>query len=82
MSRVGHHTRWGQARMELASWVEMFLRGRLRVDLLHLSLNGFMLTSQQILIDSMNHDRANFLVKQLGEVSVAIGGRVPGKGWA
>eukprot|EP00959_Pyramimonas_sp_CCMP1952_P061494 1285054-Pyramimonas_sp.AAC.1 len=65
--------------MELASWVELFLRGRLHADLLHLSLNGFMLTSQQILIDNMHHDRADFLVKQLGEVSMAIDGRVPGK---
>eukprot|EP00959_Pyramimonas_sp_CCMP1952_P121445 2539561-Pyramimonas_sp.AAC.2 len=61
--------------MELASWVELFLRGRLHVDLLHLSLNGFMLTSQKILIDGMHHGRANLLVKQLGEVSTAIDGR-------
>eukprot|EP00959_Pyramimonas_sp_CCMP1952_P074550 1557536-Pyramimonas_sp.AAC.1 len=52
--------------MELASWVESFLRRRLFVDLLHLSLNGFMLTSQQLLIDNMHQDRADFLVKQLG----------------
>eukprot|EP00959_Pyramimonas_sp_CCMP1952_P034104 714839-Pyramimonas_sp.AAC.1 len=68
--------------MELASWVESFLRRRLFVDLSHLSLNGFMLTSQQLLIDSMHQDRAAFLVKQLGGVSIAIDGHAPAKEWA
>eukprot|EP00959_Pyramimonas_sp_CCMP1952_P185750 3883730-Pyramimonas_sp.AAC.1 len=52
------------------------------MDIFQLALNGFLLAAQARLIDGMHEDRAQFLLDQIKDVTIAIDGRIPASEWA